>query len=259
MHAMTVSNLANNLMNPTSLNPEDQPTVLGHVFDAPIVVEGNTGLPLLELCTWGLLTHVAGNKNPAWNRRERFTAGAITTITLFASEWCHNLAHAALASWIGKPVDAIRILFGTPLLIYYDSESSQVTPAQHITRASGGPIFNSLMIPIFWLARRITQKGSISYYCMDFALGANCALTAIAWLPIPSLDGGSILKWSLVLRGRSSEKADEAVKQVNLAVGAGLAAGSVMALKKRRKWIGAGMAIFVSICLGIGLGLLKEQ
>lgn len=248
-----------NRMDPASPKPEVRPTVLGHVFNAPVVVEGHTGLPLLELCTWGLLTRVAGSKNPAWSRRERLAAGTITTLTLFASEWCHNLAHAALASWIGKPVDAIRVFFGTPLLIYYDSESSQVTPAQHITRASGGSIFNGLVVGITWLARRLAPKGSLSHYCMDFALGANRALMLISWLPIPTLDGGSILKWSLVLRGRSPERADERVKQVNLAVGAGLAAGSAIALKKRRKWLGAGMAFFAAGCLGIGLGLQKEQ
>jgi hypothetical protein len=247
------------MMDPASVKPDIQPTVLGRVFDAPIVVEGRTGLPLLELFTWGLLSQVAGSKNPTWTPRQRLTAGATTTVMLFASEWGHNLAYAALAAWIGKPVDAIRIFFGTPLLIYYDSENSLVTPAQHITRASGGSIFNGLMVAIAWLGRWLTPKGSLSHYCMDFVLDANRALMLISWLPIPSLDGGSILKWSLVLRGRSREKADEAVEQVNLAVGAGLAASSAIALKKRRKWLGAGMAFFAVGCLGIGLGLQKEQ
>ncbi len=247
------------MIKPAFLEAEDQPTVIGHVFGTPVVVKGLTGLPLLEMGSWLILSWVAGHKKPGWSWRKRIYAGAVTTTILFGSEWCHNLAHTVAASRIEKPVDAIRIFFGTPLLIYYDINDQQVTPSQHITRASGGPIFNSLMIPFSWLARHYSQEGTLNRYFADFALGTNSFIALVALLPIPGIDGGPILKWSLVKAGRTPAKADEVVQRVNLALGSGLSLAAGVAVKQKRSWLAAAFAAFAATCLAIGLGLLKEQ
>jgi Zn-dependent protease len=247
------------MIKPTFLSSDEQPTTLGHVFEAPIVVKGITGLPVLELVAWGLLTWVAGKKRPDWSQSKRATAGALTTLILFASEWGHNLAHALFAHRIGKPVDAIRILGGTPMLIYYDTNDQDVSPRQHILRASGGPIFNTLMVPLCWIARNLTREGSLPRYAVNFALGTNIFIGTVALLPIPGIDGGPILKWSLVERGQSPQEADEMVKKVNLVMGTGLGVASGVAIKKQHKWLAAAIGAFALTSLAIGLGLLKEQ
>ncbi len=247
------------MIKPAFMSSDEQPTTLGHVFEAPLVVKGVTGLPVLELAAWGLLTWVAGHKKPNWSRSKRVAAGALTTLILFASEWGHNLAHVAIAHRIGKPVDAIHVMGGTPLLIYYETSDQDVSPRQHILRASGGPIFNALMVPICWLARNLTQEGSLSHYLANFALGTNIFITSVALLPIPGIDGGPLLKWSLVEKGQSPQQADETEKKVNLVVGAGLGVACGVAIKKQHKWLGAAMGAFALISLAIGLGVLKEQ
>jgi Zn-dependent protease len=226
---------------------------------SPLVVKGLTGMPLLEAGAWGILTWVAGSKHPEWSAARRIAAGALTTAIFFGSEWCHNLAHAAAAWKIGKPADAIRIFFGTPLLIYYDINDQQVLPGEHIARASGGPIFNALVVPLACLARHFTTEGTFSRYIADFAFGTNIFLATASLLPIPGLDGGVLLKWSLVGHGHTIAEADEAVKHVNLAVGSGLAAAAEVALKKCHKGLGVAAALLAIISLVIGLGLLKEQ
>ncbi len=46
-------------------------------------------------------------------------------------------------------MDAMRIFWGTPLLVYFDIEDPSVTPKEHITRALGGPMFNAVaLIPV---------------------------------------------------------------------------------------------------------------
>lgn len=247
------------MIKPSFLEPGDQPTVIASIFNAPLVVKGWTGLPLIELVAWGVMTWFASRKHPQWSAGKRLWAGAITTAIVLGSEWCHNLAHAALANKIGRPVDAIRIFFGTPLLIYYDINDRQVTPKQHIFRASGGPLFNALMVPLGWLARHHTRENSLSRYAADYALGTNCFLSTFSLIPIPGIDGGPLLKWSLVEHGRSQAEADEAVQKVNLAVGSGLGVASIVAFKKRRKWLGAAIAAFAATSFAIGLGLLKEH
>src|SRR4030042_4456504 len=206
------------MIKPAFLRSEDRPTTIGHVFGAPLVVKGISWLPMLELAAWGILSVVASRKKPGWSRSKRVTAGALTSLILFGSEWCHNLAHTAVAHRIGKPVDAIRIFWGTPLLIYYDINDQQVNPRQHILRASGGPIFNALMVPISWLAKRFTKKGTLTRYAADFALGTNIFIATIALLPIPGIDGGPLLKWSLVDKGHTPQEADETLRKVNLAL-----------------------------------------
>ena len=56
-----------------------------------------------------------------------------------------------------------------------------------------------------------------------------------------------------------SEPADETVKAVDRAVGAGLGAAAGLALKKRRRFLGAILGMFSLISLAVGFGLLREQ
>jgi Zn-dependent protease len=246
------------MRSPAFLTPEDQPRVIGQVFGTPLVVKGLSGLPVLELIAWGLLTCVAGRRNPEWPTGKRLAGGALMTIGLLGSEWCHNLAHTLAAWWIGRPPNAMLISFGTPFLVYYDVNDPQVTPSQHRVRALGGPIFNVLLVPVLWLAGRFTQAGSLAHTSAHFAMQANAVLTGASLLPMPFLDGGPILKWSLVQRGYPLEKANKVVNEANLAVGAGLAVACGILLKKRHKWTGIGLAALAISCLAIGFGLLKE-
>lgn len=247
------------MIKPSFLEPDDRPTVVGQVFGTPLVVKGWTGLPLIELIAWGILSWVAGRKRPDWSWKERVYAGALTSALMLGSEWCHNFAHTAAAKWIDKPTDAIRIFWGTPLLIYYDINDQTVTPRQHILRALGGPFFNLVMVPVTWFAKHFTRKGSLAHYAAGFALGVNSFISSLSLLPIPGLDGGSLLKWSLVNKGRSPQDADNVVKEVNRFVGCGLAITSGLTIRQHRYWLGAAFAAFAAISLAIGFDFLKEH
>jgi len=247
------------MIKPSFLEPEDRPAILGHVFGTPMVVKGWSGLPVVELVVWVILSWVARRNRPAWTLKEQVWAGAVTTTIMLGSEWCHNLAHTALAHRIGKPVDAIRIVWGMPLLIYYDINDQLVSPRQHILRALGGPVFNGMMVLVAWLAKGFTHQGTPTRYAVDFALGTNSFLSTVSLFPIPGIDGGPILKWSLVERGHSPAQADELVKGVNRILGSGLGLAAGLALKKRRKWLGLVLAAFAATSLAIGFGYLKER
>jgi hypothetical protein len=247
------------MIKPSFLAPEDQPKVIGRLFGVPIVVKSWSGLPLLELAAWAISSWATHKKRPDWSVAKQAGAGAFMASILFGLEWCHNLAHTLVASRIGKPVDAIRIFWGTPLLIYYDINDQQVSPRQHILRAMGGPIFNAVLLPFLWLVKRLTSPGTLAYYLADFAFGTDAVLSTVALLPIPGIDGGPILKWSMVNAGNSPEQADEVVKSVNRYLGAGMVAACGLAVKKRQKWLAYGAAAFAATSLAIGFGLLKEQ
>ena len=243
----------------TFVSPTDEFRPITSVFSAPIVVKGKSWLPFVELITWLIMARIAKKRVPTRSWLQCLGVGALTMPIVLGSEWGHNFAHALAAQWVGKPVNAIRILWGTPILVYYDINETGVTPRQHILRALGGPLFNLLLVPIAFIARQCSKPDSLTRDVASAALAANLFIPLAGILPIPGIDGGALLKWSLVERGQSIQQADQTIQKVNGIMGAGLALGTSLAVKKRR-WILAGVfSMFSVLSLSVGLGILKEQ
>ena len=247
------------MQKPAVVRPKDEVTTVGTVFGTPVVVKGHTWLPLTQVAAWLILAWHAGRGHPERGWGKRLVTGALTMATILGSEWCHNLAHAAAARLVGQPMDALRISWGMPLVVYYDVNDESVTPRQHILRALGGPAFNALLLPLALLLRRFTPEGSVSRDVADAAAGMNLFLSTASLLPIPGIDGGPILKWALVARGSTPEEADETVKAVGRAVGGGLGVAAGVAFKRRRWFQSAILALFSLLALLVGFGLVREQ
>lgn len=244
---------------PAVVKPDDAVTTIGHLFGTPVVVKGKTWLPLTELVVWAIMAWVAGRGRSDRSWSKRLGIGALTMSAILGSEWCHNLAHAAAARFVGKPMDALRVAWGMPLVVYHDVGDRTVTPRQHILRALGGPLFNALLLPFALLFQRATREGSALRDVANAAVGMNTFLCTGSLLPIPGIDGGPVLKWSLVERGRTSEEADEMVLGVNRVMGAGLGVAAGVALKKRHWLLGMILAMVAAMALAIGFGYVKEQ
>lgn len=243
---------------PAAMKQDDDVTQIGEVFATPVVVKGLTWLPLTELAVWGIMAWVAGRDHPERSWLKRLGLGALSMPVILGSEWCHNLAHAAAAQLTGKPMDALRISWGMPLVVYHDINDETVRPTQHIVRALGGPVFNMLLLSLAAIFRQFTRVGSVAREVADAAVGMNLFLSTVSLLPIPGIDGGPILKWALVDGGRSLNQADEVVKEVDKVLGVGLAAGAGAAFKRRRRFIGVILALLSIIALAVGWGVLTE-
>jgi len=241
------------------VSPDEDVTTVGSVFDAPLVVKGNTWLPLVQIVLWGIMSYLAGKGKPTRSWDERIGVGALTTTVILGSEWCHNLAHAAAAKLVGRPVDSIRITWGMPLLVYFDINDPTVTPRQHIVRSLGGPLFNLAVLPLALLAKSLTRPNSPARDVAQAGVNMNTFLVTVSLLAIAGIDGGPILKWSLVDRGHSQEEADEIVKKVNLATGVGLGAVSAISLKKKKTFIGVVSGLLSLVAFAVGTGIFKEQ
>jgi Zn-dependent protease len=247
------------VVKPAVVRPSDETTTVGRIFDTPLVVKGITWYPVVQLATLPIMAWYAGKRDPGRSLAKRLGVGILTMPIVLGSEWCHNLAHAAVARWIGKPMDAIRITWGMPLLVYYDIEDENVTPRQHILRSLGGPAFNAMALCLALPLQRSARPGSLSRELLDTAVATNAFLLSVGLLPLPGIDGGPILKWSLVERGRSPKQADEVLRQVDglLGVVLGLMGGAAL---KRRRWLLGGLCLqLAAIALGVALGFLKEQ
>jgi Zn-dependent protease len=243
---------------PAVVRPADEVTTVGRVFGTPVVVKGKTWLPLTELAVWPVMAWLAGRGRSDRSWWQRLVIGALTTVVILGSEWCHNLAHAAAARLVGKPMDALRIVWGMPLIVYYDISDETVTPREHILRAVGGPVCNALLLPFALIFRRFTREDSALRDLADAAVGMNTFLSTASLLPIPGIDGGPILKWSLVERGYAPEAADETVKGVNRVMSGGLGLAAGVAFHRRRWLLGSVLALFAALALALGIGLIEE-
>ena len=244
---------------PVVVKPADDVTTIGSVLGTPIVVKGLTWLPLAQFGVWLFMAWLAGRGRSDRSGWKRLGIGALTMSAILGSEWCHNLAHAAAARFVGQPMDALRIAWGMPRVVYYDVNDETVTPRQHIIRALGGPLCNALLLPFALLLRRFARQGSALGDVANAAVGMNLFLCTASLLPIPGIDGGPILKWALVERGSTPEKADELVMGVDRVVGGGLGVAAGVAFKKRRWFFGSILAMFSALALAVGFGLVKEQ
>ena len=229
------------------------------VFGAPLTSIGLGSLPLTVPVVGGILAWVAHRSDPQRSWGDCAARAAVQTPVVLELEWCHNLAHTAAASWVGQPLDEMCILFGTPRLIYYNINDTSVTPRQHILRALGGPVFNGLALLVSLFLRRRSKPGTLARAGLDAAVATNAFIGGVGLLPIPGIDGGPILKWSLVEGGRSPAESDRVVRQVNGVLGTGLAAATAAAASQRRWWLAALFGLFSVSALGYALGWLKEQ
>ena len=249
------------MIEPEAYFPNDDgsaPKIVGKVFDAPIVTQGNTWIPLTQVFTWLIMAREAGRLHPERSWRQRLGIGALTMPVILGSEWCHNLAHAAAAWWVGKPADAIRVSWGMPLLVYDDVEDPGVTPRLHILRALGGPVINALFLGIAAVLRRFVREHTVARDIANAAAGMNGFLVFAGLLPLPRLDGSVILKWTLVEYGQTPEAADEALQPANLVTSLGLGVGTALALKLKKRFLAAVLAAFGVISFLVGTGLVQD-
>ena len=244
---------------PPVLRPDDDAVSVGRVFSTPLRIKGFTWFPLTQCVVWGIMSWIAGKTRPDRSLGERMRMATFTMPVVLGSEWGHNLAHAAAANWVGKSMDAIRITWGMPLCVYYDINDDSVTPRQHILRAIGGPLFSSMLLLISIAVRRFSSKESLSREVADVSVATNAFLSTVSLLPIPGIDGGPILKWSLVERGRTVKEADQVIRKVDGGLGIALSFCSVAAINRGRRVIGFLSAMLAVMSFGVALGWIREQ
>ena len=236
-----------------------EPQIIGRLFGTPVTIHGNTWFPLTQLVMWGIMTRISKKKRPEDGFSRHITEGALTSSIILGSEWCHNLAHAFIADWIGKPMDELQIQFGMPRCRYKEINDRDVSPQQHVIRSLGGPLINLLMIPLTALARFLARPDTIARETAKAALQTNVFLSAVSLLPIPGIDGGPILKWSLVERGYEIEEADQVVQRVNGPLSLALGLFSGVSFLNNKNLIGVFSALLGLISLGVFSGKIKED
>lgn len=202
---------------------------------------------------WGWQAAMVGRgRERSWPTR--LLIGGLAAATWLSADMGHVLAHTVSARLAGAPMDEIRIGLDMPRTIYYDND---VSPHIHRERSLGGPIFNALGLATSGLLRLLARPGTLPHELAGWSAVAHGGLLAGSLAPLPIVDGGVILKWTLVERGRAPQEADAVVQEAGLATGAACAAGGVLLAMKGQRWPGLGLLAAAIVAIGAALGKIR--
>jgi Zn-dependent protease len=243
---------------PAVLTPSDPVWEITQIFKTPLVVRKDfSALPLAPLLATVYFDRHLRIHHPDLTRH-RLAWSTVCALAMLGSEWCHNLTHTFVADRIGKPIDRIRVIFGMPLLVYYDPDDPAVTPREHMLRAIGGPLFNALTLLPLFLLQRAASEHTPQHFLARLTFGTNLFLLTAGLTPHPSLDGGPLLKWSLIDRGRSRREAEAIVKRANGIVAAVFSLLSVILNLGGKRRMAAVLGLMGLSSWAIALGWLDE-
>jgi hypothetical protein len=221
-------------------------TVRGTPVKVEPIVLGNL------LAAWGGLAWLAGRRRPDLPWPARLLIGMLGLLALLAADLGHAIAHTVSARYAGAPVDEILVTEGMPRTFYRDNE---VPPHVHRLRALGGPIYSAVSLLGSLALRASTPSDSVAHDLANIACLGHGFILAGSLMPLPFVDGGTIVKWTLVERGCTPAKADTTLKRVDLALGtAATTAGLAFGLSHR--WLLA-LGLVASGAIAIGAALDK--
>lgn len=113
-------------------------------------------------------------------------------------------------------MDEILISADMPRTLY---SNNAVSPNVHRMRALGGPIFNILGLLLSLAIYRAASSASITKELAGWWAFGHGLQLMMSLLPLPPVDGGTILKWTLVARGKTESEADKVVGRVDWILG----------------------------------------
>ncbi len=228
-------------------------TVLFRFNNVPIVVQP-AFWPLPFMVT-GVLAWIAGLRRPERSWLERLGVGLLATPVALMADIGHAMAHSISARLAGAPMDEVLLSAEMPRTLYKDNA---VAPQTHILRSLGGPVFSLVSFTLSLLWRRLSPRKSLSRELAETSMVGHGFILAASLIPMPMVDGGTILKWQLVRAGKSPEQADKVVHRASLGLGAGLLAlGVVLGLIRKRKLVGSLLAAGGAAGMAAGMGWLK--
>ena len=206
------------------------------------------------LFLWAFISWLTGIQHPERLIWERILTGVLASLLLLIADLGHTLAHVVSARYAGAPMDEIHISSGMPRTIYHDNN---VSPSVHRLRSFGGPIFNFLGLVISLVWYTLTLHGSLANDLATWSIIGFAFILVGSLTPLPYVDAGTILKWTLVEHGRTLSQADAIVRRVDLILGALLIILGLVLLFWHLWWWGLLILAGAAIVIASGLGLMR--
>jgi hypothetical protein len=209
---------------------------------------------LMVLGLWALLAGLGSWRWPGQSLGAYLLVGVVGVFLALLADVGHACAHTVSARLAGAPMDVILLGADMPRTLYWNND---VPPRAHIMRSLGGPVYSAvgLLIGIGWLL--LAPPETALRYLGEIWTVANGFIFLAVFAPIPIVDGGVILKWALVLGGRSEAQADELVRRIGLGLGVGFLAAAVLFLLITN-WLLAGILLVIGLVVfGAALKIIR--
>lgn len=203
---------------------------------------------------WAGMTWAAGKRRTGRSLPARLGVGLLSSLALISADLGHAVAHIFSAKAANAPMDEIRLNLDMPRTIYFDD---RVSPAQHRMRALGGPMFSGLSLLVALVSRSLAPRESTLREVLDYSVLGHGLIFLGALAPLPMVDGGSILKWTLVEKGTSEGEAEVIVQEVDVVGGAAVSAAGALALLAGKRRFGLGLLAGGLVALAAGLGKIR--
>jgi hypothetical protein len=213
------------------------------IFGTPVKIKGSILVVIAIL--WGGVSWLELYWHPGRSFWHGLLIGLVTAILLLLADFGHAIAHIFSARFAGAPMDEIQISPERgPRTLYWNND---VSPDVHRMRAIGGPLFNLLGLLLSLLIFAAVPKNSIAWELAAWSAVGHGLMLILFLSPVSIVDGGTLLKWTLVARGKSVTEADRIVQRVDWVMG--IVVGIIgVGLLVMQLWI-------VGVIL-VGLGLL---
>jgi hypothetical protein len=170
------------------------------------------------------------------------------------AEFGHPFAHLISARYADAPMDELVIAEGMPRTLYWNNA---VSPDAHRLRAAGGLIFNALALLVSAAVFAVAVGRPVVQELAAWSALGHGLLLLMSLFPVPMVDGGTLLKWTLVGRGRTPAQADSLVKRVDqwIAIAAAILGALLTAAKV---WLpGLVLLGIAAILVGILAGRIR--
>lgn len=219
-------------------------------FGTPIKAKPVVLVNLIVL--WGAATWFGFHQHPDRGLWTSLLIGFMAMILLIIADFGHAIAHIFSARYAKAPMDEILISAGMPRTLYSDNE---VSPAAHRMRAMGGPLFSALGLLLSVGVYGIASSGSMAWELAAWSIIGHGFILIGCILPLPIVDGGTILKWTMVQRGKTEAEADDVLRRASWLIG--ILAGAIgVGLLVAQMWI-AGLVLVGAGGLAVGMAVGK--
>ena len=217
-------------------------------------VKARSGFWLMVVGLWVLLTWLGSWRWPGQSLGAYLLVGAVGVLLAMLADVGHACAHTISARRAGAPMDVVLLGADMPRTLYWNND---VPPRTHIVRSLGGPVYSAigLLLGIGWLL--LTPRETALRYLGEIWTLTNGGIFLAVFAPIPIVDGGVILKWALVLGGRSEAQADELIRRIGLVLGVGFLAAAVIFLLETAWLPGVILLVLGLVVLGATLKIIR--
>ncbi len=167
---------------------------------------------LVLAALWLVVSGLGWLLHPYRTLPQALLIGLVSALLMAVAEFGHPFAHMISARYAGAPMDELIISEGMPRTLY----SNNSVPANaHRLRALGGPMFNVLGMLLSVSILAIAPANSLVREWASWSAFGHGMLLIESLFPVPMVDGGALLKWTLVAGGMAPDQADNVIRRVD--------------------------------------------